>query len=788
MQRVDGFAPPQGLRPFANVGDRRASLAKLRSCASLRSLRRNPIGGSDAGGENARPSLSRPCTENHLPRPSCERLCDRPRSGNRNVESRSTPASNAEEAIAEATGTDEKKEDFVLLREHQWHFSYDRRLADFTSAVSSVAFSHDGRWLAAGCGTCDSKVWDTRHWAVLATLRSSHKEKVHCLCVSPGQNWLVKVQSLALDVFACQDAWHQVQSYTPEAVAGSVWCCAAFMPAPRSAEPEGLARLAAASTTHLCLMDYSGGWHADVPQRSHSLLRFGRPRCLVFSPCLTSLLSGLETGEVLVWCVLSLSLERKIVAHTGVVHCLVSSPERADYTSRFVTCGEDRTISIWSSNWALERSLVDPHAGVAGVRSCTFNDAGTFFLSAAEEVCVWRVSCVSDRFMLEIHQRIAAVGGYEGLCSAAFCPLSGAIVAGSSDGNMGMWTKVGGSPPRPSSPEKYDLTQQKELEARLARLRQKQKPQPEVPLARPMFKVSLEGAQVPALPAVPPPGVWSQRTSTRPAEASIPELAMARENARVQPAPMLRMTSKPPLAANRPVEVCSGGGHENNVVIGSSRRPSKSVSAPLEAGGRSASSATWGRGSGAATEAANLVEIEVHQALPSRRQASADAIHQLTNNSRSASVPISSRASGIHGAGRGWDPQRYSTIVMDMHERALTKGAAGGVKQLNSHSVPPQGAIRDVPSGAAAARQGDEGALNRSTVVATVGTRPLSGRMAPIATAKARPNCSPSRPSSGQVNSGRSASAAHASRVDSANHYTTSSISLRQQASRLIAG
>merc|ERR1719343_1625275 len=76
----------------------------------------------------------------------------------------------------------------------------------------------------------------------------------------------------------------------------------------------------------MIVLDYAAGWSAEMPRRTHSLLRYSQVTCVAFMACGGFILTGHEDGVVHVWNSFSLTVERKLAAHGGLVACLASPP------------------------------------------------------------------------------------------------------------------------------------------------------------------------------------------------------------------------------------------------------------------------------------------------------------------------------------------------------------------------------------------------------------------------------------------------------------------------------
>lgn len=349
-------------------------------------------------------------------------------------------------------------DDDVLGSDRIWHHRYNRSLACFANPVTCVTFANDGLWLIAGTGSGDLKVWDTANWSLVTTLKVSRREVPSAVFFSPNQTWLVCVQPSALHVFRCGPPW-ALQQVIPAMVCpatkeASDWCCAAFAPGVevdhllgRTGENNYFAVL---STSHLCVMDYSGGWDTDeIPRRTHSILRYARPTGVAFTTCGKWIACAYDNGNLQLWNASSLTLDIKCMAHTGGVLCMAVSPANAKYDCRIATAGQDNCIRLWSSSsWCLEVEKREKLGAATTFSGCFFSPNGEWFITVAEVLCLWRVCLTSQGSMwLRLHHRLEAVASVEGICSAAFSGLKDALVIGTHDGVLGAWARHPGLPP-----------------------------------------------------------------------------------------------------------------------------------------------------------------------------------------------------------------------------------------------------------------------------------------------------------------------------------------------------
>eukprot|EP00928_Gymnodinium_smaydae_P039377 TRINITY_DN26914_c0_g2_i1.p1 TRINITY_DN26914_c0_g2~~TRINITY_DN26914_c0_g2_i1.p1 ORF type:complete len:599 (-),score=119.92 TRINITY_DN26914_c0_g2_i1:17-1813(-) len=348
-----------------------------------------------------------------------------------------------------------------IRRDHEWHFRFNRRLANFSSTLTSMAFTPDGSWLFAGAGSGDVKVWSARSWGESATLQCARMEEFRSLTVSPAQRWLVCVQPSALYVFSCGAPWslEQVFPADEEESGAGEWRAAIFSPLPEVHHDSGRTGqdnyLATVNGTNLCLMSYGRGWGQGLSRRTHSLLPGIRPTGLAYTNCGSWLVTAYDNGQLQIWNACSLANERVLKAHAGSITCLIALPDNRDYDGvRLVTAGVDARLKVWkkdSNLWREESSARDKTCDGYGVRSVAASSDGMWVVSMAKDLFIWRV-CVSQHGLVSfrIHQRLQAVSSSEVLLGAALSPNCDALAVGTRDGVLGIFKRHAGVAPTDS--------------------------------------------------------------------------------------------------------------------------------------------------------------------------------------------------------------------------------------------------------------------------------------------------------------------------------------------------
>jgi len=417
--------------------------------------------------------------------------------------------------------------------QHQFHFRYDRRLSCFSNSVSCLNFTTDGHFLVSGTGSGDIKVWDCGTWAEAAKLKSGRRAEPKEVAISPSQRWVVVCYSAMLQIFQCGPPWKLVCTRPVETgnkEAAPEWCCVAFSPAMSEVDhPGGQAgqdnHLAAFSNCHISLMDYSGGWNQDVPQRTRSLMQTSWPSSLSYTGDGYWIICGFSEGQMQIWNAFSLSLEKTLNAHEATVTSLSASPPTAPYDPRLVSCSKDQCIRVWHVNtWLLEQHVHELRCDRNGLRCCAFSAWGNWLVSVAAELTVWRVFVHPrlKKFELQMHQRLEAVCGSESIRTATFSSQSDVIAVGSHDGILGLWSKHQGLPPiapepLPSAPPQATTeskrsagsSSQVDSNATMAKF------------ARPMQKITPQGVRPLNAPPEPQRSRASLQMPSRPSRAPI---------------------------------------------------------------------------------------------------------------------------------------------------------------------------------------------------------------------------------------------------------------------------
>ena len=283
--------------------------------------------------------------------------------------------------------------------------------AEALHSISSLAISHDGRWLAAGTTSNDIHVWSWDDGRRLLTLRG-HTNVVRSLAFSPDDQTLASASS-----DQTVRLWDTHTGECRLTLTGHIQRvrCVAF------------------TADGSCL--FSGGsdqtireWDAITGELLRTLHGHAATVwTIALSPDDQILISGGYDGAIQVWDVSTGSIRATLRDHTAAIRSVIFSPN-GQY---FASGSEDCTVRIWDA-----QSLACLHVLTAHhkwVHAVAFSPDGNLLASAGEDglIRMWDVASGASWRVLRGH-----ANSIEAL---AFPPDGRVLASGSNDQSIQLW-------------------------------------------------------------------------------------------------------------------------------------------------------------------------------------------------------------------------------------------------------------------------------------------------------------------------------------------------------------
>jgi len=363
-----------------------------------------------------------------------------------------------------------------------WSFRYERTLSFYSTAISVLEFSQDFTKLISGNGSGDVKVWDVAQWSEVKTLRRPAEEKNRvpkCLSSSASGAIACCYPNL-ICVYSSPQYELALELKPPQDLGVATWRCLCFSPTNEITTGEsGEDNLLAAWTeTSLCVFSVQSS--SVLPRLTRSVIHSSAvPRVCSFTRCGTHVVCGHEDGQIYVWNTSSFTLEKTLVGHLGAITSLSFSTPGGDKSSMLVTCSLDKALRVWEQDkgWKLVyfQSLTSIHDNQA-VHSCGFNKTGSYFVTCAADLVVWKWAPQKEYIdtsgpPLIPHQKLK--GCMNGMRLKAVAAGASQIAVGTIDGVLGVWGIVHESPPVQEQlvkPKEHDEKNEKLDDSRPKRL------------------------------------------------------------------------------------------------------------------------------------------------------------------------------------------------------------------------------------------------------------------------------------------------------------------------------
>ncbi len=324
------------------------------------------------------------------------------------------------------------------LRGFEWHYwnrlahSYQLNLEGHTSAVTSVAFSPDGKRLASACGDLMRKpgeviVWDAMSGQIMLTLKG-HTSGVTSVAFSPDGKWLASASGDVISPLLPQpgevkvwDATSGEVLFTLNGHTGPISCVAFSADGKRLASAGGKA-LGYDIPGEVKVWDTTSG-QETLTLQGHT----GFVTSVAFSADGKRLASGSQDQTVKVWDATSGQETLTLKGHTLFVLSVAFSPDG----KRLASASWDRAVKVWDATSGQEALTFKGHNSM--VSSVVFSPDGKRLASASQDDTVKVWDATSGQDILTLNGHIAWVVG------VAFSADGKRLASASMDRTVKVW-------------------------------------------------------------------------------------------------------------------------------------------------------------------------------------------------------------------------------------------------------------------------------------------------------------------------------------------------------------
>jgi WD40 repeat protein/DNA-binding SARP family transcriptional activator len=300
---------------------------------------------------------------------------------------------------------------------------------DTFGSVNSVAFSPNGKLLAAGTEEGQIRLWRTRDGQSLLTL-SGHTSRVGVVVFSPDGQTLASGsddQTVRLWDVANVEALGAGQSLkTLTGHTQPIWSVAF--------SPDGQTLASGSFDQTVCLWDVANAHALDTGQSFKTLTGHTQPIWSVaFSPDGQTLASGGMDHTILLWNVHTGQSLKTLSGHTGGIWSIAFSPDGQIVASG----GADQTIRLWDVHTGQSLKTLSGH--IYGVWSVAFSPDGRTLASSSDDQTV-RLWDVANAHTLDTGQSLKTLLGHTNrVRSVAFSPDSRILASGGDDQTVRLW-------------------------------------------------------------------------------------------------------------------------------------------------------------------------------------------------------------------------------------------------------------------------------------------------------------------------------------------------------------
>lgn len=283
------------------------------------------------------------------------------------------------------------------------------------SGADAVAYSRDGRLLAAGTGAGTIDLWDARTWRRIRTLGPAGSA-IQSVAFTPDGRTIAAGTSGGSVILWNVGTGTRRRTYSGVSTSGPVYSVAY--------SPDGGTLAAGTSDDTVILWNARSGARERTLQ-GHTDFVFA----VAFSPDSKLLASASNDKSVILWSVVSGQRLHTLLGHTAAVNAVAFSPDGATLASG----GDDDNVILWNPSTGLARS--DSLRATASVVSLAFSDDGRLLAAGggAPGILVW-----------DLRSGLATplAGHSDTVEGLAFEPGSDVVASASLDGTVQISTPV----------------------------------------------------------------------------------------------------------------------------------------------------------------------------------------------------------------------------------------------------------------------------------------------------------------------------------------------------------